>query len=84
MGQESVFQTLFHSRYGRIVQNLIKFPAVFQMNPAVIKITQAFWYLDHGEVEVRTPVKFSVSLNLHFLAVGVYLLFKTQSTFHGN
>lgn len=38
-------------RYGGIVQNLIKFPAVFKLNSAIIKRTQAFWYLDHGNVE---------------------------------
>lgn len=39
-------------RNSQVARNLIKFPAVFKMDPAVIKITQAFWYLDHGELEV--------------------------------
>ena len=37
--------------YSSIVRNLIKFPAVFKMNPAMIKRTQAFWNLDNGNLE---------------------------------
>lgn len=42
---------LSDSRYGGIVQNLIKFPSVFKLNSAIIKRTQAFWFLDHGNIE---------------------------------
>lgn len=42
----------FYFRYGPVVQNLIKFPAVFKMDPATIKVTQSFWYLDHGDLDV--------------------------------
>uniref|UniRef100_A0A1Q3F0S0 Putative nuclear pore complex assembly n=1 Tax=Culex tarsalis TaxID=7177 RepID=A0A1Q3F0S0_CULTA len=42
---------LSDGRYGGIVQNLIKFPAVFKLNSAIIKRTQAFWFLDHGNIE---------------------------------
>lgn len=42
---------LFYYRYSSIVQNLIKFPAVFKLNPAIIKRTQAFWNLDNGRWE---------------------------------
>uniref|UniRef100_A0A336LLA0 CSON013661 protein n=1 Tax=Culicoides sonorensis TaxID=179676 RepID=A0A336LLA0_CULSO len=42
---------LSDGKYGPIVQNLIKFPAVFKMDPAVIKVTQSFWYMDHGDLE---------------------------------
>lgn len=35
-----------------VVQNLIKFPAVFKLNSSLIKTTQAFWNLDHNEYEV--------------------------------
>lgn len=38
--------------YDNVIKNLIKFPAVFKMDPGVIKVTQAFWNLDHGEYEV--------------------------------
>ncbi|XP_058821287.1 protein ELYS [Topomyia yanbarensis] len=41
---------LGEGRYGAIVQNLIKFPAVFKLNSALIKRTQAFWLLDHGNI----------------------------------
>lgn len=44
-------------RYFRIVQNLIKFPAVFKLNPTLIKTTQAFWNLDHKEYEVSVSKK---------------------------
>lgn len=40
-------------RHCQIVQNLIKFPAVFKLNPTSIKTAQAFWNLDHKEYEVR-------------------------------
>lgn len=36
-----------------VVQNLIKFPAVFKLNSSLIKTTQAFWNLDHNEYEVK-------------------------------
>lgn len=44
---------LREERYAGAIKNLIKFPAVFKMDPGLIKITQAFWNLDHGEFEVR-------------------------------
>lgn len=39
-------------QYFGVVQNLIKFPAVFKLNSSLIKTTQAFWNLDHNEYEV--------------------------------
>lgn len=45
--------------YSSIVRNLIKFPAVFKMNPAIIKRTQAFWNLDNGNL--RTAVEELIS-----------------------
>lgn len=48
-----VFVYVFTFRYEGIVQKLIKFPAVFKLNPALIKTTQAFWNLDHGHFEVK-------------------------------
>lgn len=49
-------------RYTTVVQNLIKFPAVFKLNPALIRTTQAFWHLDHGEfgVSKRNEYDFDV------------------------
>ncbi|GAB0094839.1 hypothetical protein DMENIID0001_101650 [Sergentomyia squamirostris] len=38
-------------KYAGIIRNLIKFPAVFKMNTSLIKTTQAFWKLDHGDLE---------------------------------
>lgn len=49
-------------RFGPVVRNLIKFPAVFKMDPAIIKITQSFWYLDHGDLEVCIVEKKSILL----------------------
>ncbi|XP_074041102.1 AT hook containing transcription factor 1 homolog isoform X2 [Leptinotarsa decemlineata] len=37
------------SRYSPVITYLIKFPAVFKVSTSVIKITQAFWQLDHGD-----------------------------------
>lgn len=42
---------LSESSYSNIVRNLIKFPTVFKMNPAIIKRTQAFWNLDNDRLE---------------------------------
>lgn len=36
-------------KYSPVVTYLIKFPAVFKVSPSMIKITQAFWQLDHGD-----------------------------------
>ncbi|KAG5885554.1 hypothetical protein JTB14_007634 [Gonioctena quinquepunctata] len=37
------------SRYSPVIMYLIKFPAVFKVSTSIIKITQAFWQLDHGD-----------------------------------
>ncbi|EAT36979.1 AAEL010978-PA [Aedes aegypti] len=42
---------LGEGRYAGIVQNLIKFPSVFKLSSALIKRTQAFWFLDHGHID---------------------------------
>ena len=34
-----------------ISESLIKFPSAFSVPPSLIKLTQAFWLLDHGEFE---------------------------------
>lgn len=47
--------TLDQSRYTPIITHLIKFPAVFEISPSVIKITQAFWQLDHGDFSTAMP-----------------------------
>ncbi|KAL7052189.1 hypothetical protein ACKWTF_004809 [Chironomus riparius] len=46
-----ITNVLNETSYSNIVRNLIKFPAVFKMNPSVIKRTQAFWNLDNGQLE---------------------------------
>lgn len=38
--------------YSGIVQNFIKFPAVFNLSASLIKTIQAFWNLDHGQFKV--------------------------------
>ncbi|CAH0556685.1 unnamed protein product [Brassicogethes aeneus] len=40
---------LEQERYDPVITHLIKFPAVFKVSPSLIKITQAFWQLDHGD-----------------------------------
>lgn len=32
-----------------MLSRLVKFPGVFKISPSVVKITQAFWHLDHEE-----------------------------------
>lgn len=46
-----ITKVLSDTTYSSIVRNLIKFPAVFKMDAAVIKRTQAFWNLDNGKLE---------------------------------
>lgn len=46
-----ITKVLSDTPYSSIVGNLIKFPAVFKMDPAIIKRTQAFWNLDNGKLE---------------------------------
>lgn len=46
-----ITKVLSETAYSSIVRNLIKFPAVFKMDPAIIKRTQAFWNLDNGKLE---------------------------------
>lgn len=46
-----ITNVLSEGAYASIVRNLIKFPAVFKMNPAMIKRTQAFWNLDNGRLD---------------------------------
>lgn len=65
-------------RYARVVQNLIKFPAVFKLNPSLIKTTQAFWNLDHKEFEVRTFAGGSFYLPMNFQSKFV-AIFMNQS-----
>ncbi|XP_045471901.1 protein ELYS [Harmonia axyridis] len=36
-------------QYKSVATHLVKFPSVFKVIPSFIKITQAFWQLDHGE-----------------------------------
>ena len=38
-------------KWNHLVGNLIKFPAAFSVPPSLIKLTQAFWLLDHGDFE---------------------------------
>ena len=34
-----------------LVDNLVKFPSAFSLPPSLIKLTQAFWLLDHEDWE---------------------------------
>ena len=36
-----------HPHYGNILQHLVTFPATYSLKPSMIKVTQAFWHLDH-------------------------------------
>ena len=33
--------------YGNILEHLKTFPATYALEPSIIRVTQAFWYLDH-------------------------------------
>lgn len=36
-----------HPHYGNILQHLVTFPSTYSLKPSTIKVTQAFWHLDH-------------------------------------
>lgn len=55
--------TLDQSQYKPIITHLIKFPAVFKLSPSVIKITQAFWQLDHGDFSTAMTQLLDPSVN---------------------
>nr|CAD7398305.1 unnamed protein product [Timema cristinae] len=38
-------------RYASAVEKFVEFPTTFSMSPSVIKVAQAFWFLDHKEFE---------------------------------
>ncbi|KAK9888484.1 hypothetical protein WA026_000735 [Henosepilachna vigintioctopunctata] len=41
--------SLDSTKYALAITHFIKFPSVFKLSPSLIKITQAFWQLDHGD-----------------------------------
>lgn len=43
---------VLESEHYDVVQNLIKFPAVFNLRNSLARTTQAFWNFDHSEYEV--------------------------------
>lgn len=49
-------RTLEQERYDPVITRLIKFPAVFKVSNSLIKITEAFWQLDHGDYSVLTLI----------------------------
>lgn len=51
---------LNQDRYTEAITQLIKFPAVFKLSQSLIKITQAFWQLDHEDFSVICWVSFFV------------------------
>jgi hypothetical protein len=38
-------------KWSGLVENLIKFPSAFSVTPSLIKLTQAFWLLDHEDFD---------------------------------
>nr|CAD7573875.1 unnamed protein product [Timema californicum] len=38
-------------RYASALEKFVEFPTTFSMSPSVIKVAQAFWFLDHKEFE---------------------------------
>nr|CAD7587784.1 unnamed protein product [Timema genevievae] len=38
-------------RYASTLEKFVEFPTTFSMSPSVIKVAQAFWFLDHKEFE---------------------------------
>lgn len=36
-----------HPHFGNILQHLMTFPSTYSLKPSTIKVTQAFWHLDH-------------------------------------
>lgn len=44
---------VLETEHFEVVQNLVKFPAVFNLRNSLARTTQAFWNFDHSEYEVR-------------------------------
>lgn len=42
---------LLPDRYVRVVEELVKYPSSFSLSPSLIKLTQAFWLLDHKDFQ---------------------------------
>ncbi|TRY74821.1 hypothetical protein TCAL_05664 [Tigriopus californicus] len=42
---------LHGDKWAYLIDNLIKFPSAFSVPPSIIKLTQAFWLLDHEDFE---------------------------------
>ena len=40
-------------RYVTVVEELVKYPSSFSLSPSLIKLTQAFWLLDHKDFQVH-------------------------------
>lgn len=36
-----------HEHFGNVLQHLVTFPSTYSLKPSTIKVTQAFWHLDH-------------------------------------
>ncbi|XP_050715924.1 protein ELYS-like isoform X49 [Eriocheir sinensis] len=43
--------SLLSDGYTRIVEELVKYPSSFSLSPSLIKLTQAFWLLDHKDFQ---------------------------------
>ena len=69
-----------------LVDNLIKFPSAFSLPPSVIKLTQAFWLLDHEDWEEAVSMMLDPLLQeddltpVHHRAILVSLLAQSQPT----
>jgi len=69
-----------------LVDNLIKFPSAFSLPPSVIKLTQAFWLLDHEDWEEAVSMMLDPLLQeddltpTHHRAILISLLAQSQAT----
>ncbi|KAG0728092.1 Protein ELYS [Chionoecetes opilio] len=43
--------SLLSDGYVRVVEELVKYPSSFSLSPSLIKLTQAFWLLDHKDFQ---------------------------------
>lgn len=43
-------------KWTRLIGDLIKFPSAFNLPPSLIKLTQAFWLLDHEDFDEAMQV----------------------------
>ncbi|KAK3879519.1 hypothetical protein Pcinc_015928 [Petrolisthes cinctipes] len=60
--------SLLTDGYVRVVEELVKYPSSFSLSPSLIKLTQAFWLLDHKDFQEALNVLLDPLVNTNDLS----------------